>query len=342
MTTGRTDAGRDNNATPAVRYGIAGVSSIARKCHVPSFYGTRNARLVAVASRSASRARSLAAEHGIPLSFGTYADMLAAPEVDAVIVTLPNSLHAEWTVRAAESGKHVLCEKPLATSAAEAEAMIAAARHNGVVLMEGFTHRFLPQMDFVLGAVRHGTVGETVCVRTELTYTLKDWERDSRARAELAGGALMDAGCYCVNTVRFLMEGEPDEVHGYARMRNGVDATFSGVMRFGERTAIVHASMEEPFRACCEVSGTRGRILVPDLFFGTEVLVVSDGRENTHRFSPVDRFRCQLEHFSRCVHRGATPRVTVDDSLGNARVLAVLSSAAGLQHCGEHPARRAA
>ena len=314
-----------------VRYGVLSTARIVRNNHIPSARKASNTAIVAIASREQARAERCARELGIPKAYGSYDELLADAQVDAVINPLPNSLHCAWTVKAAEAGKHVLCEKPFAMTVAEAQRMIDAARANDVLLMEGFTHRFLPQQQFVRQAIDAGEIGQVRVVRAELTYTLLDWDTDSRARPELGGGCLMDAGCYCVNQLRFIMGTEPIRVQAFQRLKEGygVDATFAGILHFpGDRLAYMCTSMEAPFRGCCEVIGTQGRIEMPDLFEGTAVRVVTGQGERVQAFEGVDRFMLQIAHFSDCILHGKQPMISPEDAKANTAVLVALQQAA--------------
>jgi predicted dehydrogenase len=314
-----------------VRYGVLSTSRIARNQHVPSAGQTTNSEVVAISSRDKKRARKWAEKLGIPTAYGSYGELLADGDVEAVINPLPNSLHCEWTVKAAEAGKHVLCEKPFAVTAEEARRMISAAEANGVVLMEAFKIRFDPQQALVRKTLDEGAVGEVRIVRAELTYTMDDWADDCRAQRDLAGGALLDAGCYCVNQIRFVMQAEPLAVQAFQRLHpvNQVDSTFVGLMRFaGDRLAFMATGMEQPFRHCCEIIGTAGRIEIPRMFGGDVVKVFRGGEESEHRVEPVNVHAVQLEHFSDCILSGTPPIIPPEDSLRNTAVLAALKQAA--------------
>jgi xylose dehydrogenase (NAD/NADP) len=314
-----------------VRYGVLSTSQVARNQHIPAAREAANAEIVAISSRERSRAEEWASRLEIPRAYGSYGELLADPGIDAVIVPLPNSLHCEWTVKAVEAGKHVLCEKPLAVTVEEARRMIDAAQANGVLLMEAFTTRFQPVMPCVRETIGSGQIGEVVIVRAELTYTIQDWDADNRVKAELGGGALLDAGCYCVNAIRFVMGAEPESVQAFQREKEGygVDATFVGLMRFpGDRMACMATGMEQPFRARCEVIGTAGRIEVPYLFGEQVVKVVVGGQERVLEFDAVNRFRAQIAHFADCILHGTQPTLPPEDGLNNTRVLVALQRAA--------------
>jgi predicted dehydrogenase len=268
---------------------------------------------------------------GIPRSYGSYEALLADSDVQAVINALPNSMHCEWTVKAAEAGKHVLCEKPLAMTIEEAQRMSDAARADRILIMEGFTTRFLPQFAFARELITSGVIGPVRIVRAELTYTIRDWVNDSRTRAELGGGALFDAGCYCVNTIRAMMGDEPLSVQAFERIKTGhdIDASFVGILRFrDDRLAYLATGMEEPFRTCCEIIGTTGRIEIPGLFDGRRVKAILPDGELIREFAEIDRFTAQIEHFSDCILTGQPPLLPIEDALANTAVLVALRQAA--------------
>ncbi|MDF1514848.1 MAG: Gfo/Idh/MocA family oxidoreductase [Anaerolineae bacterium] len=317
--------------TKKVRYGILSTAQIARNQHIPAIRESVNAEVIAISSRSQTTAEGYAAELGIGSAYGSYDAMLADSRVDAVINALPNSMHCEWTVKAAEAGKHILCEKPLAVTVDQAQIMLDAARANGVLLLEGFTPRYEQQMVFAQKLLRDGVIGEVKIIRSELTYTIQDWNNDSRVKSELAGGSLMDAGCYCVNAIRFLIEQEPQSVVGYQRTHAtaGVDSTFVGLMQFKDGcVGYVATGMEQPFRACCEIIGSTGRIEIPGMFGGAKVKVQSGSTEETHGFETSNRFCLQIEHFSNCILNDLPLKFPPEDGLANTRVLVALKQAA--------------
>jgi predicted dehydrogenase len=318
-----------------VRCGILGTARIARNSHVPAVRRSANAQIVAVASRDAARAEAFAVEAGIPSAYGSYEQLLADPGVDAVINVLPNSMHHEWTLKALSAGKHVLCEKPLAMTAEEASEMFAAATLNGRVLMEAFKHRFHPQLAFARRMIADGAIGDVRSLRCELVYTIQDWTTDSRTAAILGGGSLMDAGCYCTSTMRHILGAEPVAATAMRCMRhpNGVDATFAGLLEFaGGCIAGFLAGMEQPFRGCCEIVGTSGRIGLSNLFGNSTATVSSLAGERTEQVAAPDLMLRQIKHFSRCVLEGTTPEITAADTIGNTATLAALRQAAASGH----------
>ena len=314
-----------------IKYGVLSTAQIARNQHVPAARESTNSEIVAISSRNGTTARKYAEELAVTRAYASYTALLADPQIDAVINPLPNSLHCEWTIKAAEAGKHILCEKPMAVTVEQAQRMIDAAKANDVLLLEGFTPRYEPQMDFTVQLLKLGVIGDVKILRSELTYTIQDWENDTRVKPALGGGSLFDAGCYCVNAIRHLVGMEPVEVSGYQTLHPiaGVDSTFVGLMQFSNGCmAYLATGMEQPFRACCEIIGTEGRIEIPGMFGGAKVKVVKGNTEELHSFDSSNRFRTQIEHFSDCILNGTPLRFPPEDGLANTRVLVALKQAA--------------
>lgn len=322
------------NASPAdrrIRYGLLGASQIARSAHIPGLRRAENSVLSGIASRSASKSAAWAAEFGIPRSYGSYEEMLADPEIDAVLITLPMHAHCEWVIKAADAGKHILCEKPMATNVAEMNEMVAAALRNNVILMEAFSHRFPPHLPYVRDLLRRGEIGNVRIVRVEVIYPTLDWQNDSRAQARFGGCVTIECGCYCANTLLYFMEADAIDVAGMATQRSasGVDTTFVGILRFpGDRLGMVCASMETKFRASAEIIGDAGRIEIPSLFEGGTIRI---GRTNESglrsvELTRVDRFSLQISHFSDCILNGTTPVVSLQESLDTIKLLDRLKS----------------
>jgi D-xylose 1-dehydrogenase (NADP+, D-xylono-1,5-lactone-forming) len=283
--------------------------------------------VVTVASRDAARAEAYAREHGIARAHGSYEALLADPEVDAVYVSLPNSMHVDWSVRALEAGKHVLCEKPLARRPAEVERAFDAADRAGRILAEGFMYRHHPQTKRVAELVRSGAIGELRVIRSSFSFPLADLE-NVRMRPELDGGALMDIGCYCVSGSR-LLAGEPEHVLGEQRVgTTGVDTTFVGTLRFaGDVVALFHASMDLPVRQELEVFGTEATLLVQAPWrvdFGGDVLVARNGSVEHVEVPEADSYEQELGDLAAAARGERAPLLGRDDALGQARVIDAL------------------
>ncbi len=210
-----------------VKWGIVSTAQINRLV-IPPAQASEKCDLIAVASRDSDRAEAYAREWGIERSYGRYEELLEDPDVEAVYISLPNSLHCEWSIRAVEAGKHVLCEKPLSRRAAEVEAAFDAADRAGRLLMEAFMWRHHPQTQKLTELVRDGAVGAPRVIRSSFSFTIADDPANVRLLSELDGGALMDVGCYCVNASR-LLGGEPRRTSGAQVLGpGGVDVLFAG------------------------------------------------------------------------------------------------------------------
>jgi predicted dehydrogenase len=316
-----------------VRYGLISTARIGFTAHVPGAATSRNSEIVAVSSRNLASAEAKAKEHDIPLAFGSYQEMIDCDEIDAVINTLPNSMHHEWTIKAAEAGKHILCEKPLSATMAEGREMAAAAKTNKVILVEAFTPRWNKQMRTVRTLITDGEIGDVTMLEAGLSFTTANPE-DIRFNKELAGGSLMDAGCYAVYAVRYAMSAEPVSACAFDRKRSGVDVdtTFNGFLRFPGIGAVAHvwSSVEGPKQRAFKATGTKGIITIPDAFDETSPVVVIRGQEEeVMEMTSTDRFQVQLDAFSESILHGKPSEFPVEDGLRNmAAVLALYEAAA--------------
>jgi predicted dehydrogenase len=243
-----------------VRWGLLSTANINRRL-IPAIRESRRGQLVAVASRTPEKAEAYAQEWQIPLAFGTYQEMLDSGEVDAVYISLPNHLHAGWSIKAMRAGLHVLCEKPFALTLEEVDAMIAAHRETGRVLAEAFMYRHHPQTKLAGEWVRSGKLGEISLVRSAFDFSFSS--RDNvRLVPEWGGGCLWDVGVYPLSFAQYIMGGPPDWVSGSQWLGpSGVDETFAGQMVYhGNRIAQVSAAFRTPFHTFAEVVGTLGRL----------------------------------------------------------------------------------
>lgn len=317
-----------------LRWGVLSTANIARKAVNPAIHASANGRLVAVASRDEERARAFAEDQGIPRAYGSYEALLEDEEVDAVYVPLPNSLHKEWTIRAAQAGKHVLCEKPLALDATQCREMAEVASSNDVKLMEAFMYRFHPQTQRFLEMVREEAVGTLQQIRSSFTFLL-DREKDIRWDAGLGGGALMDVGCYCVNLSRTLAGREPVEVRAMANFRPaGVDEQMAGSLRFeGGLLAHFDCALTMERTQAYQVVGTEGHMRVMEAFVpGTEDTSIEqfDVQNNLTRVSVpgADQYRLMVEHFGDCALQDRPVRYPPEDAARNMEVIQALYASA--------------
>ena len=324
-------------ALNVVRYGLLSTAQIGINAHLPASYESNNSEIVSISSRSSLRAESAAKEHGIPRWYGSYQEQLDDPHVDAIVNCLPNGMHAEWTIKAAESGKHILCEKPLAVSAEECRKMIDAANANSVVLVEAFTHRWNPHLRLARKLIADGEIGEVRTLDAALCFNITEPEGNVRFSKELIGGALWDAGCYAVYAIRFVMSDEPVEVLGMSNDSGnwGVDTTFSGILRFTNGAiGNITTNMEQPFRCFITIDGSNGRIEIPSMFDDSGPILIKrgDGRngERTETIAtPAPyRFVVQFDEFSECVLSGKKPEFPPEDGLRNTAVIEALYKSA--------------
>jgi len=316
---------------PVLRWGFLGTARINRVM-IPPLRASAGNRLLAVASREQATADAYAREWGIERAHGSYEALLSDPEIDAVYIPLPNHLHAEWAIRAARAGKHVLCEKPLALTVAEVDAMEAAARESGVVLAEAFMYRHHPQTQKVKELVDAGAIGAVRFVRGTFSFPLTRPD-DVRLRPEWGGGCLWDVGCYPLSFTRFLLGAEPVEVFGSQVLGpSGIDETFAGQLVFpGGVLAQVDAGFRSLFRAEMEIAGSTGTIRVrhpwkpaPD----QPILLTRGDETEAVPVAECDRYRLEIEDLAGAVRTGRPPRVSLAESRGNvATIVALLESA---------------
>ena len=320
-----------------VHYGLLSTAQIGLNAHLPASRESETSEIVSISSRTIEKARQIAQNHNIDRWYGSYTEQLMDPGIDAIINSLPNSMHCEWTVRAAEAGKHVLCEKPLAVSAEECQRMIDAANANNVVLVEAFTHRWNPHMRKARQLVAEGAIGEIQTVDSALCFNVIEPDGNIRFSEALAGGALWDAGSYAVYAVRFVMSAEPTHVIGYSHDSGnwGVDTTFSGTMKFNNGAiGNITTNMQQPFRCFITIHGSAGQIEIPNMFDDSGPIVIKRGDGRTSRDEQViavpapNRFVVQLDEFTQCVLTGEKPEFPAEDGLANTTVLEALYESA--------------
>jgi xylose dehydrogenase (NAD/NADP) len=277
--------------------------------------------VVAVGSRDPARAQAYAREQGIPRSHGSYEQLLADPEVEAIYNSLPNSLHVEWSIRALEAGKHVLCEKPLDRNPAEVERLFDVAERQGLVVMEAFMYRHHPQTEALRELVHSGGIGELRQIRAVFSFTVTD-PANVRLRPDLAGGSLMDVGCYCISGSR-LLAGEPELVVGRQVLgESGVDMRFDGILHFGDVLAQFYCGFDLPAASGLEAIGSKGSVLVREPWHCRDPHLEVNG---TRIGVPnVDRYQLELENFAAAAGGEAPPLLGRDDAVGQARVIDAL------------------
>jgi D-xylose 1-dehydrogenase (NADP+, D-xylono-1,5-lactone-forming) len=317
--------------TDAVRWGIVSTAKINERV-LPQLRDSEQVEVAAVASRSAEAARAYADQWAIPRPYGSYQALLADPDVEAVYLPLPNSMHVEWSIRALEAGKHVLCEKPMDRRVAAVRRAFEVAEQAGLILIEAFMYRHNPQTKKAKELVAGGAVGDLRLVRGSFGFTL-DRPQDVRLQADLDGGALMDVGCYCVSGAR-LFCGEAEVAIGRQVLApGGVDIRFAGTLTFPEEVmAHFDCGLDVPFSSLLEVVGSQGTLRLPSPFLiedpGIELLREGEPVERLE-LEPAGSYRLEFEDMGAAIRNGGKPLLGREDAIGQARAIEALHRSAG-------------
>ena len=314
-----------------LNWGLLSTARINRALIPPLQVSKRN-HLLAVGSRSQVTADAYAKEEKIERAHGSYEALLADPDIDVVYNSLPNHLHAEWTIKAVEAGKHVLCEKPLALSVDEVDAIKAAAHKHGRVVAEAFMYRHHPQTLKVQELVKSGSIGALKLVRGSFSFMLSR-EGDVRLNPEWGGGSIWDVGCYPISYTRCVVGEEPLEVFGWqVTGETGIDATFVGQMRFsGDVLAQFDSSFVIPFHAFMEIVGSEGTLSIPHPFkpgINEKIYLTRDEKTETTVVKGQELYIGEVEDMADAILLGKNSLVSLDDSRANvATITALLESA---------------
>lgn len=318
-----------------LRWGILGCARITRRGLIPGLQHSTTASLSAIASRDLANSQAWAKEFGIPKAYGSYEEVIADPEIDVVYIPLPNELHRQWVEAAADAGKHILCEKPLALDSTEAVAMVDYCRNKGVVLREAFMWRHQPRTVELLRRVSEGVIGPLRLIRSSFSFVIDagDWRLDPTR----GGGALWDVGCYGVSTARLFARSEPESIQAVAHFGpSGVDMSLATSLKFADGIlAQVDCSFEQPFRCSYELVGETGRIEVPDAYLPPDrPIAIYHGPNGPEEwsFAGTNQYAAMVDSFTDAVAtegRGGSPG---EDGLGQMRAIdAVLKAARGNQ-----------
>jgi predicted dehydrogenase len=316
-----------------LRWGVLGVAKINDRLK-PAFHAASTVKLQAIASRSLERAREAARDFGFEHAYGSYEQLLADPTVDAVYVPLPNSMHADWTRKAAEAGKHILCEKPLCPTAAEAADLVAYCRAADVRLMDGFMWPHHPRTRRVRQMIESGVIGEVRRATGAFTFKMESLNADNiRLRPELGGGSLLDVGCYPVFGIRWAFGAEPIRAFARARTLNGVDIEMTGQLAFADgRPASFDCGFTLPLRGWLEITGTEGVIRVPEMWLPRTKATWEVERPGkpveTHAVEGEDQMVHMLDDFAHAVWAGRDPTPPPDEAVKTLRVLDALAQSA--------------
>jgi predicted dehydrogenase len=315
-----------------VRWGVLGYARIARESLIPAIRRSTNSEFCAIASRDEGRLSDCRGRFGEVRAYRGYDELLKDPEIEAVYIPLPNSLHREWTIRAAERGKHVLCEKPLGLNAGECRAMIAACESNGVILMEAFMYRYTHRTREVMDVLRSGVLGEVKFVGSTFRFLLTN-PASIKLKPELGGGSLYDVGCYPINLAGLVADAvagaqpgdtRPESVAAEFVREGGVDLGFSAILRYSSGLI---ASLNGGFNAHrsvhSEIVGTQGALEIPDTFFdnaGALTAVTGDKRTEIP-VAESDRYRAEVEDFAGAIRDRRPPLFGLAETVRNAETL---------------------
>ena len=321
-----------------VRWAVLGTSGIARGQTIPGMLQAENCELYAIAGRSLEKAKTYQKEFGFRKAYGSYEEALADPEVEAVYLPLPNELHHEWTIKALQAGKHVLCEKPVAPTAEKAQEMISCARENGVFLMEAFAYLHSPYIAAVKDVIDSGMIGDIVYM--ESAFITSDYDVSNiRMRKETYGGATYDLGCYNTSLILWLLGKEPETVQAVAQFsERGIDALTSVILSFdGGVKAAFTAGMVLPTGMDkrldrLQIHGTKGKIISSVEFNQEGELKFTVETEEGVRMKTVtarQNYALEVEQFGRCVRGMETPFVSNDFSMKNSRVMDLILNSIG-------------
>jgi len=314
----------------SVKWGVLGTADIARRCTIPGMQQAENCVLYAIAGRTQEKAEQFRSQFGFLKAYDNYEALLADPEVEAIYIPLPNELHCEWTIKALNAKKHVLCEKPLAPSSEQIQRMFAAAEENGVLLMEAFAYLHSPFVHAIQEELNQGVIGEPVYM--ESAFLTSDYDISNiRMRKETFGGCTYDLGCYCTSQILWMLDGTPEKVRAVADFSDrGIDVLTSAQLRFpdGKRAAFQSGmclATEQGHRIDrFRIFGTKGSIRSDAEFnqAGTLSYVISvDGFETVKSVEVLDNYRLEIEQMGRCITEGEKPIVSKAFTLRNAAVL---------------------
>ena len=314
-----------------LNWGLLSTARINRALITPLRASKRN-HLLAVASRTQQSVDRYAREWKIPRAHGSYEALLADPEIDVIYNSLPNHLHAEWTIRAVEAGKHVLCEKPLALGVDEVDAMQEAARKHGRVVAEAFMYRHHPQTLKVQDLIRNGSLGTLKLIRGSFSFVLAR-EGDVRLDPAMGGGSIWDVGCYPISYARTITGENPLEVFGWqVTGQTGIDETFVGQIRFAND---IHAqfdcSFAIPFHAFMEIIGSEGTLNVPNPFkpgVDEKIFITRGDKTETIKIKGQELYIGEVEDMADAILLRHAPRISLDDSRANVAVISSLLESA--------------
>lgn len=315
-------------SSPPIKWGILSTARIGITAFIPSARATPDAQVHAVASRSQATADAFARDHGIPVALGSYQALLDHPDIDAIYISLPNSLHAEWTIKAAEAGKHIFCEKPLAVTAAEGRQMVEACRKADVLLFEAFVFMHHPQSRRLREIIAAGEIGTLRHINAGMTFVVND-PSNIRLIKALGGGSIYDGGVYPITFSRFIAGTDPISIQSHMRFdpQAGVDVATSLILEYPDGvTATLYCSFQGRGGAHALITGDQGRLVVPSPYHpGAEssfdVVIGSDESRSETFQTGTPPFQPAIDFFQQCMRGEETPAYMADHADGTLRVV---------------------
>lgn len=321
----------------SIKWGVISTATIAQNAVIPGIQESETGEVYAIASRNADNAKKVAQELEIPVAYGSYEELLANPEIDAVYIPLPNHLHKEWSIKAMEAGKHVLCEKPIALNTKEAQEMKDASKKYGVVLAEAFMYRYHPRYQMIQEVIDEGTIGEIRGMHGTFTFNNAAAAENVRFKKDWGGGGLYDVGVYPISAARMILKEEPQAatVHAFfSETHDQVDMMASGMLEFDHGVALsFDCGMWAASRNRLEILGTEGRIEVPSAFVSHQnkedhFFVVTNEGTKEIEVPHVNQYALQADVIGESIRSGEPLPFPADDAVKNMNVLdACLTSA---------------
>ncbi|MBM4763495.1 Gfo/Idh/MocA family oxidoreductase [Bacillus sp. B15-48] len=311
-----------------IRWGVLSTAKIARTQLIPAITRTNNAQLVSIASSNKEVVQEIAATYHIPKVYDNYKALIEDPEIDAVYIPLPNHMHKEWVLEAANHSKHILCEKPVSLTTEEALEMVAYCREKNVKFMEAYMYQFHPQHERVREIIASGEIGEVKLMKSSHSFYLEDRDTNIRFDKNKGGGSLYDVGCYSIHVIRHILQTEPVKVFTQAEIDSGIDKSTQGflTMENGVR-AMFDCSLDMVRRNEYEVIGTKGTIKVPFAFRpdmangGIGIIQVNLGETSREEKISGDAYMSEVEHLSEVILNDGTPAQTGENTIQNMRVI---------------------
>ncbi|MBB3109554.1 putative dehydrogenase [Paenibacillus phyllosphaerae] len=315
-----------------LRWGILGCAGIAKRAVIPGIGQSETGIVTAIASRDLAKSQETAAQLNIPTAYGSYEELLADDQIDAIYIPLPNHLHMEWSIKAMEAGKHVLCEKPIALNAQEAQRMADTAKSAGVHLAEAFMYRYHPCYDRIKDIIASGEIGQLRGLHGTFTFNNAGDSKNVRYKREWGGGSLYDVGCYPISAARLILGEEPQAASVHALLspeHDNVDMMAAGILEFSNGVALsFDCGMWAAFRNTLEILGTEGRIELPSAFLGANFFVHTKDGVREEQQPTLNQYALQADDFARVVWGQQEARFTPEDAVANMKVIdACLESA---------------